>query len=140
LYAGAVIGAGVLILPGVGAGKAGPASLLAWGFDGCLGIPVALTLAALAARFPDAGGVSVFAARAFGGAVGAVVGWFYFFAAAVAQALVTLTGAHYGADAFGWDRSKTFAVAASILLLAVVANVCGLRVSGRVPLGLAGAV
>src|SRR5215216_6963121 len=64
LYAGAVVGAGVLILPGVGAGSAGPASLLAWGFDGLLGVPIALTFAALVARFPDAGGVASFVARA----------------------------------------------------------------------------
>src|SRR5215211_7654290 len=84
LYAGAVLGAGVLILPGVGASAAGPASLLAWGFDGLVGVPIALTFAALAARSPDAGGVAAFVARAFGSAAGAVAGWFYFLAAAVA--------------------------------------------------------
>jgi amino acid efflux transporter len=140
LYVGAVLGAGVLILPGVAAGKAGPASLLAWIFDGFLGIPIALTFAALAARFPDAGGVAVFAARAFGDACGAVVGWFYFFAAAVAQALVTLTGAHYAADALGWGRGQTYAVAAATLVVAVVANLRGLRISARLQLGLAAAV
>jgi amino acid efflux transporter len=140
LYAGAVIGAGVLVLPGVAAGQAGPASLLAWGFDGFLGVPIALTFAALAARFPDAGGVSVFATRAFGAAVGAIVGWFYFFAAAVAQALVTLTGAHYAADALGWGRGRTYTVAALTLLVAVVANLRGLRVSARLQLALAAAV
>ncbi len=51
LYAGAVLGAGVLILPGIAADHAGPGSLLAWGFDGLLGIPIALSFAALAARF-----------------------------------------------------------------------------------------
>jgi amino acid efflux transporter len=140
LYVGAVVGAGVLVLPGVAAGKAGPASLLAWAFDGLLGIPIALTFAALAAGFPDAGGVSVFAARAFGGAAGAVVGWFYFFAAAVAQALVTLTGAHYAADALGWGRGPTYLLAAGTLLIAVLANLRGLRVSARLQLALAAAV
>src|SRR5919205_3163203 len=105
LYAGAVIGAGVLILPGVGAGAAGPASLLAWLFDGLLGVPIALTFAALAARFPDAGGVATFTTRAFGSAAGTMVGWSYFAAAAVAQALVVLTGGHYAADALHLDRA-----------------------------------
>jgi amino acid efflux transporter len=140
LYVGAVVGAGVLVLPGVAAGRAGPASLLAWGFDGFLGIPIALTFAALAARFPDAGGVSVFAARAFGSVVGAIVGWFYFFAAAAAQALVTLTGAHYAADALGWGRGETYGLAAVTLLIAVVANLRGLRVSARLQLALAAAI
>src|SRR6266702_3668740 len=134
LYAGAVLGAGVLILPGIAADHAGPGSLLAWGFDGLLGIPIALSFAALAARFPDAGGVAAFAARAFGAAAGAVVGWFYFLAAAVAQALVALTGAHYAAYALGWRPVQTFALAGAILALAVGANLYGLRISGRLPL------
>ncbi|MDQ3822561.1 MAG: amino acid permease [Actinomycetota bacterium] len=140
LYAGAVIGAGVLILPGVAAAEAGPGSLLAWGFDGLLGIPIALTFAALAARFPDAGGVAVFAARAFGAASGAVVGWFYFVAAAVAQALVVLTGAHYAADALGAGRLATSLLAGGMLLVAVAANLLGLRVSARLQLVLSAAV
>jgi amino acid efflux transporter len=140
LYAGAVVGAGVLILPGVAADHAGPASLLAWGFDGLLGVPIALTFAALAARFPDAGGVAAFASRAFGAPAGAIVGWFYFIAAAVAQALVALTGAHYAADALGWQPAKTYALAAAILAIALVANLYGLQVSVRLQLGLAAAV
>jgi amino acid efflux transporter len=140
LYAGAVVGAGVLILPGVAASEAGPASLLAWTFDGLLGVPIALTFAALAARFPDAGGVSVFAARAFGSSAGAVVGWFYFAAAAVAQALVVLTGGHYAADALGLGRSATFSLAGLMLVTAVTANLFGLRVSARLQLVLAAGV
>jgi amino acid efflux transporter len=140
LYAGAVVGAGVLILPGVAAADAGPASLLAWGIDGLLGVPIALTFAALAARFPEAGGVAAFAARAFGAAASVIVGWFYFAAAAVAQALVALTGAHYAADALGWRQAETFALAGLILTVAVVANLYGLHVSARLQLALSAAV
>ena len=140
LYAGAVIGAGVLILPGVGAAEAGPASLVAWAFDGLLGVPIALTFAALAARFPDAGGVATFAARAFGAAAGTIVGWSYFAAAAVGQALVVLTGGHYAADALHLGRPATFALAGAMLALAVVANLFGLRVSARLQLVFAVAV
>jgi amino acid efflux transporter len=140
LYAGAVIGAGVLILPGVGAGTAGPASLVAWAFDGLLGIPIALTFAELAAHFPDAGGVATFAARAFGAGAGAVVGWSYFVAAAVAQALVVLTGGHYAADALHLRHATTFALAGAMLVLAVAANLYGLRVSARLQLVLSAGV
>ncbi len=66
LYLGAVIGAGVLLLPGLGASQAGPASLVAWAFDCVLGIPLALTFAALAAHSPDAGGVLTYVTHAFG--------------------------------------------------------------------------
>jgi amino acid efflux transporter len=140
LYAGAVIGAGVLILPGVGAGTAGPASLVAWAFDGLLGVPIALTFAALAARFPDAGGVATFVTRAFGSAAGNAAGWSYFVAAAVAQALVVLTGGHYAADAFALSRGTAFILAATMLALAVAANLYGLKVSARLQLVLAAGV
>jgi amino acid efflux transporter len=80
LYLSAVLGAGVLVLPGQAASLAGPASLLAWVFSCLLGIPLALTFAALAAAMPDAGGVSTFTATAFGRAAGGITGWWYFVA------------------------------------------------------------
>jgi amino acid efflux transporter len=140
LYLGAVIGAGVLILPGTAASLAGPASVLTWGFVCLLGLPLALTFAALASRLPDAGGVSTFATRAFGAQAGAVVGWFYFIAAATGQVIVPLTGAYYAALAFRMGRGGTFLVAITILATVVATNLAGIRVSARVQLLLAAAV
>ena len=97
-----------------------------------LGIPLALAFAAMAARFPDAGGVSTYTTRAFGPAAGAVVGWFYFFAAATGQVIVSLTGAHYAAPYLGLDRIGTFLLAGGIIMLAVAANLRGLKVSGPI--------
>ncbi len=137
LYVAAVIGAGVLLLPGSGATEAGPASLLAWAFDCLLGIPLALTFALLASRYPDAGGVSTFTAKAFGPTVGAIVGWFYFFGvAAGGQIIVPLTGAYYVAAALHLSRTGTFALAAILLTTAVMTNLHGLRVSGKIALAL----
>jgi amino acid efflux transporter len=141
LYVGAVLGAGVLILPGVTASRAGGASLVAWALVGLVGLSLALTFSALAIRFPDAGGVATFARRAFGSATGALVGWFYFTAGSVGQTIVTLTGAYYIADAAGYGSAGTYSgVAALLLLFAVAANACGLRASGRVQLVLAAGV
>jgi amino acid efflux transporter len=140
LYVGAVVGAGVLILPGVAASTAGPSSLLAWAFDGLLGLPLALTFAFLATRFPDAGGVSTFTSRAFGPLWGGIVGWFYFFAAAAGLIIVPLTGGYYVAAAAGWGRTGGFLVAALILLFAIAANLRGLRLSGHLQLLLSGGI
>jgi amino acid efflux transporter len=134
LYLGAVIGAGVLLLPGLSATIAGPASVIAWSFDSVLGIPLALSFAALASRMPDAGGVATYAARAFGETVGAVIGWFYFLGAATAQALVALTGAYYAGPYLGLGRGATYLLAAAILAIATVSNARGLRVSGKLQL------
>jgi amino acid efflux transporter len=140
LYLGAVLGAGVLILPGTSATEAGPGSLLAWAFVGLLGVPLALTFAELARRHPDAGGVATFARLAFGPVAGAIVGWFYFTAGSVGQAIVALTGAYYVAAALGAGTNETFGIAAAMLATALTANLAGLRVSGRLQLLLAGAV
>lgn len=140
LYLGAVLGAGVLLLPGLGADQAGPASLISWGFDCILGIPLALTFASLAAHTPDAGGVLTYATRAFGSATGTVVGWFYFVAAATAQALVALTGAYYVAPYLGLTRTGVFVVGGLVLAVATGANVFGLKVSGRLQLLFSGSV
>lgn len=56
LYIGAVLGSGVLIVPGLAAEMAGPASLLAWGFMTLLILPLALSMGLLSAKFPNAGG------------------------------------------------------------------------------------
>ena len=140
LYVGAVVGAGVLLLPGVAASTAGPASLVAWLFVGVLGIPLALTFAALAARFSDAGGVATYATRAFGATAGAVVGWSYFVAGSVGQAIVSLTGGYYVAAAFDRGDELAFPVAGAILLACVLSNLRGLRISGRIQLALSTAV
>lgn len=140
LYLGAVIGAGVLILPGASASLAGPAAVLAWGFDSLLGLPLALTFAALAARHPDAGGVATYTGIAFGPAAGMVVGWMYVLAASTAQGLVALTGAYYAAPHLGLDRAGVALLAIGILVVATVTNSRGLRVSAKAQLVFSGTV
>ncbi|WP_020497271.1 APC family permease [Sciscionella marina] len=137
LYVGAVLGAGVLVLPGQAAALAGPASLISWALVGLLGLPVSLTFAALAVADPDAGGVASFTGRAFGPWVGGVTGWLYFAAGSIGQAIVPLTGGYYVAALFGAGQPFAIAVAAAILAIAVAANLAGMRLSGRVQLVLA---
>jgi amino acid efflux transporter len=140
LYLGAILGAGVLILPGVTASEAGPAAILSWTFIAILGLPLALTFARLAKRSPDAGGVAAFARAAFGDAAGAVSGWWFFIAGSIGQAIVPLTGAYYVSAALDWSRLGTFAIAAAILAVASALNVVGLHIGARVQLALAFAV
>ncbi|UMG91435.1 hypothetical protein [Nocardioides sp. TF02-7] len=56
LTLGAVLGTGVISLPGLAAEAAGPASLVAWLGLVVLSVPLAATFAALGARHPDGGG------------------------------------------------------------------------------------
>lgn len=137
LYVCAILGAGVLVFPGQVASLAGPASLFAWGFSALMGLPLAFTFAALASRFPDAGGVATYAARAFAAPAGGVCGWWFFIAGSVGQTIVPLTAGYYVAAAAGVGQHWAPAFAMVVLGAAVLANLAGMRVGARVQIGLA---
>lgn len=138
LYLGAVLGPGVLALPALAAQAAGPASIVAWAFLLCASIPVSVTFAALGSRYPDGGGVSSFAARAFGPWVTAPVGWWFFAAVPVGVLAAAVIGGQYVAGALDLGGWAVALVAALLLLAGFAVNYAGLHVSGRVQLVLAG--
>ena len=140
LYVSAVLGAGVLVLPGQAASMAGPASLVAWGFACVLGVPLAVMFAHLGRRFPNAGGISIYLQNAFGPFAGGVGGWWYFVAGSMGQTIVPLTGGYYVAEALGAGTGWGYVVAAVILTVAVTANCAGTRVSARAQVALAAGV
>ncbi|MEV4344465.1 amino acid permease [Actinoplanes sp. NPDC049596] len=137
LYVGAVLGTGAIALPALAARAAGPASLLAWLGLILMSIPLAATFAALGSRYPDAGGVSTYVRRAFGGNWAGLVGWCFYLTVPPAMAAAALFGGAYVADATGGDTTTTVLVAVALIAAVTVANVFGLRVSGRLALGLA---
>ncbi|MFE2328806.1 APC family permease [Streptomyces sp. NPDC059385] len=138
LYLGAVLGPGVLALPALAAAAAGPASMISWALLLLLGVPVALTFAALGARYPDGGGVSSFVARAFGPRASACVGWLFYAAVPVGVLAGALAGGNYLVAVLGLPQGAEYGAAAVILTVAVAANHAGLQVSGRLQLVLAG--
>jgi amino acid efflux transporter len=137
LTIGAVLGTGVISLPGVAARIAGPASLLSWLILVIASVPLAATFGALGARFPDAGGVASYARRAFGPKAGAVVGWCFFFAVPVGAPAASMMAGHYVAAAFGGGRGTILAVSAALIVGVAGMNAFGVRLSGRVQLALA---
>ncbi|MEW2356042.1 amino acid permease [Spirillospora sp. NPDC029432] len=138
LFTGAVLGPGVLALPHLAAAAAGPASILAWAGLLALSVPVALTFAALGARFPDGGGVATFAARAFGPRVSAAVGWWFYAAVPLGVLAGALIGGEYVAAALGLGRYGAAAIAFALLAGGFAANHHGLRLSGGIQLVLVG--
>ncbi len=140
LYVCAILGAGALILPGQVASLAGPASLFAWAFSIALSVPLAFTFAGLASTYPDAGGVALYAGKAFGEKAGAVAGWWYFVAGSMGQTIVPLTAGYYLADATGLPASTAPAFALAVLAGAAATALAGTRVGGRVQVVLAAGV
>ncbi|ASS75553.1 L-methionine/branched-chain amino acid transporter [Tumebacillus algifaecis] len=140
LYIGAVLGSGVLLVPGLAAEIAGPASLLAWGLMTLLILPMALSMGLLAAKFPSAGGVSHFVSRAFGDRAGTVVGWFFLMAVPVGTPITALIGAGYLSVAMGWGESARLTVAVIMLLVGLLTNLLGMKVAGSIQVTVVAAI
>lgn len=138
LCAGAVLGPGVLALPALAADAAGPASVLAWVVLLVTSVPVAVSFAALGARFPDGGGVATFVHRAAGPRAAAVVGWWFYGAVPMGVVSAALIGGQYVAGALGWGDAGATAVGALVVAASFAANCGGLHLSGRVQLLLVG--
>ena len=138
LSIGAVLGTGVIALPALAAQIAGPASLLAWLLLIALSVPLASTFAALGARYPDSGGVSTYVRTAFGGRAAAVVGWCFYLAVPAGAPAAAMFGGGYVAAALGGGMRTTLITAGALIAIVTLANAGGLRVSGRLQLGLAG--
>jgi amino acid efflux transporter len=132
LYTGAVLGSGILILPGLAAEFAGPASLIAWGLMAVLVVPMALTMGLLSARYPDAGGVSSFVSKAFNPQIGSLIGWFFLLSVVVGAPVIALTGAGYVSAAAGLGDTCRLLIAITILSAGILVNYIGMKITGQV--------
>ena len=132
IYVSSVLGAGVLVIPGLAARTAGPASLLAWGFLSLASYPFAYTFSRLSARRPESGGIYAFAKEAFGQGVSAMTAWLFVIWVVLGAPAITLAAGTYLQYAFPISGPGVFAVAAGILTLAYGVNLTGIRLSGRV--------
>lgn len=72
---GTMIGAGIFVLPGIVASKAGPAGMISFVIAGFVSLLTALSLSELATGMPKAGGSYYYVNRAMGSFFGSVVGW-----------------------------------------------------------------
>lgn len=134
LYISSVLGSGVLVLPGLAAQLAGPASLIAWGILSVASYPFAYTFASLSARNPQSGGIYGFAKESFGLPLAVVSGWLFAFWYITGGPAVTLIAASYLAFAFPMGKEEIFAVAAAVLGLAFIINYRGIVLSSRIQL------
>lgn len=110
LYIGAVVGSGILLIPGLTAELAGPASIIAWLVMSILVIPMALTMGLLSAKYPNTGGVSHFVRLAFGDRPANCVGWFFLLSVPIGGPILAVTGANY--ILLNWGDMQTYTVAA----------------------------
>ena len=127
LYIGAILGPGLLLLPGLAAAEAGPASILAWlallGLSGLF----AAVFSALGRRIPSAGGVMGYVTAGLGPRAGRAAGWMFLAGVVGGAPIVCLIGASYVTDLTGGGQLTRAAVAAALLLTVIGLAAGGLR-------------
>ncbi len=134
LYIGAILGPGLLLLPGLAAAEAGPASILAWlallGLSGLL----AVVFSALGRQIPSAGGVMGYVTAGLGARAGRATGWMFLAGVVGGAPIVCLIGASYVTDLTGGGPLTRAAVAALLLLTVTGLAAGGLRASAAAQL------
>jgi amino acid efflux transporter len=143
LYIGALLGPGLLLLPGLAAAEAGPASVLAWAGLITLSGLFAVVFGSLGRGFPSAGGVIGYVRAGLGERASAIAGWSFLAGVIAGAPVVCLIGAGYitelAGNGSGGAGRGTRALVAGVLLLAVIALAAGgLRASATVQLLLVG--
>ncbi|WP_232498132.1 APC family permease [Agromyces humatus] len=138
LYIASVLGTGILVLPGLAAAAAGPASIVAVAAVLVLSIPLAGTFAALAARYPDAGGVASYVRRALGGTAARMAGYWFYFGVCVGAPVLAVLGGEYVVAVLGVDRAAVPIIGFAVFVPPFIANWFGVRVAGWVQFVLTG--
>ena len=135
IYISSVLGAGILVIPGLAAKAAGAGSLFAWALLSLASYPFAYTFSRLSARRPESGGIYSFAKEAFGRSVSTTTAWLFVAWVVLGAPAVTLAAGSYLAYAFPISGLGVFLAAAVMLLAAFAINIRGIRLSARVQLG-----
>jgi amino acid efflux transporter len=124
LYIGALLGPSLLLLPGLAAGLAGPASILAWLVLLTVSALLARLFTVLGIRLPSSGGVAAYAAAGLGRRAGRAAGWCFLAGAVCGAPVVCLIGGSYVGVLLGGSRTVGL-ISAVVLLIAVLALTLG---------------
>ena len=100
LTIGAVLGAGILVLPAITAEMAGPASILSWILMGLFSLPMVIAIGMMSSKFPDSGGMAAYTRQAFGPFWGRLTGFLILSAMPLGMPITALIGANYLGSVF----------------------------------------
>jgi amino acid transporter len=95
------VGGGILALAGVAFAAAGPGAIVAFALNGAIAFLTAASFAYLARRFPESGGIYIYAKKVLSIEVAFIVGWVVWFASIVAAALYALGFAAFFVEGLG---------------------------------------
>ncbi len=134
LYIGALLGPGLLLLPGLAAAQAGPASVLAWAGLIIVSAMLAAVFTALGRQVPQAGGVAGYAAAGLGRRAGTVASWCFLAGVVCGAPIVCLIGAGYVAELTGGGQLMRALLAGGLLLAVLGLALGGVRASTLIQL------
>jgi amino acid efflux transporter len=129
LYIGALFGPGLLLLPGLAAQQAGPASIIAWVALLGLSAIFATVFAELGRKVPGAAGAAGYAAAGLGRRAAAMTRWWFLVGVVSGAPIVCLIGASYVTALTGGGPLARGAVAAGLLLAVLGLALGGVRAS-----------
>ncbi len=134
---GTVIGSGWLLLPGVVAAQAGPASIVSWVIAGVIMLIVCLVYAELGAAWPAPGAVALYPQLSHGSFVGHLAGWAAFVSYVIippaeAVAVTRYAAAYVPALTTPSQHLTALGISMSVVILALLGglNYVGVRYLG----------
>lgn len=131
-YISSVVGVGVLIIPGIAAQIAGPASLLSWVFLALISAPFAIAFAQMAILVPNSGGVPSFVEQKFDPVLGQAMAILLSLSMVIGNPVLGLASAHYLHDFLGFDASWVPWVGFGFMLFSIAFNLIGIRVGSKI--------
>lgn len=132
IYVASVLGAGILIMPGLAAKASGPSSIIAWTLLSFLSYPFAYVFARLASRRPESGGIYSFAREAFGPYISNITGWLFLAWYAFGAPANSIAASEYLSYVLPMNRVEVFLFAGLLIALAFAVNYIGIKFSARV--------
>ena len=124
---GSVVGTGVFISLGLGAGLVGPGVVVAVAVAGCLAMCNGLSSAQLAAAYPVSGGTYEYGHRVGWAPLGTVAGFLFLIAKSASAATAALGLAGYVIHRFGWTDPLAIPGAIGVVICLTVVVLEGIR-------------
>jgi amino acid transporter len=101
LGVGAIVGGGILALAGIAFATTGPSAIVAFGLNGAIAFITAASFAQQVRRFPESGGLYIYAKKVLSIEVAFLMGWVVWFASILAGVLYALGFAAFALEGLG---------------------------------------
>lgn len=124
---GAMVGTGVFVSIGIGAGIAGPAVIISIALAALLAGCNGLSSAQLAASHAVSGGTYEYGYRYASPSLGFLAGWMFLWAKSASAATAALGFAGYALNATSWDPAQRVPLALAVIGLLLVVVLTGMR-------------